>query len=90
MGQPGHGVPERVHLGPAEVAVLEVSLVAGLLAGSEGADSEEGRLAPGATVDDARAKLGYELFYILNRSLTFYFAVGLETLKVLVFRRGAR
>ena len=44
----------------------------------------------GATEDDARTKLGYELFYILHRSLTFYFTVLLETCKVLLFRRGAR
>lgn len=44
----------------------------------------------GATEEDARTKLGYELFYILNRSLTFYFTVLLETGKVILFRRGAR
>lgn len=48
------------------------------------------RYSYGATEEDARKKLGYELFYILNRSLTFYFAVLLETIKVLVFRRGSR
>jgi len=48
------------------------------------------RYTYGATEEDARIKLGYELFYILNRSLTFYFAVLLETVKVLVFRRGSR
>jgi exopolysaccharide biosynthesis polyprenyl glycosylphosphotransferase len=48
------------------------------------------RYSYGATEEDARKKLGYELFYILNRSLTFYFAVLLETIKVIVFRRGSR
>ncbi|MGH7162935.1 MAG: exopolysaccharide biosynthesis polyprenyl glycosylphosphotransferase [Planctomycetota bacterium] len=44
----------------------------------------------GASEDDAREKLTYDLFYIFNRSLTFYFAVLLETVKVLLFRRGSR
>ena len=44
----------------------------------------------GATDEDARRKLEYELFYIRNRSLTFYLAVLLETVKVLVFQRGSR
>ncbi|MGQ0613237.1 MAG: exopolysaccharide biosynthesis polyprenyl glycosylphosphotransferase [Planctomycetaceae bacterium] len=44
----------------------------------------------GSNDDDAREKLAYDLFYILNRSLTFYFAVLLETAKVVLFRRGAR
>jgi exopolysaccharide biosynthesis polyprenyl glycosylphosphotransferase len=42
----------------------------------------------GSTVDDAERKLEYELFYIANRSSAFYFAVLLETLKVILFRRG--
>jgi len=44
----------------------------------------------GSSEHDSREKLSYDLFYILNRSLTFYFAVLLETVKVLVFRRGSR
>ncbi|MHC4954184.1 MAG: exopolysaccharide biosynthesis polyprenyl glycosylphosphotransferase [Planctomycetota bacterium] len=44
----------------------------------------------GATDDDARRKLEYELFYLRNRSLTFYLAVLLETVKVLAFGRGSR
>ena len=48
------------------------------------------RYAYGANEEDARRKLGYELFYILNRSFTFYFTVLLETVKVLIFRRGGR
>jgi len=48
------------------------------------------RCAYGANVEDARRKLSYELFYIFNRSLTFYFTVLLETTKVLIFRRGGR
>ncbi len=48
------------------------------------------RYAYGSNDDDAREKLAFDLFYILNRSLTFYFAVLLETAKVVLFRRGAR
>ncbi|MHC4223584.1 MAG: sugar transferase, partial [Planctomycetota bacterium] len=44
----------------------------------------------GGSEEDARNKLGYELFFVLNRSLTFYFAVLLETLKVVLFQRGSR
>jgi len=44
----------------------------------------------GADEHDSREKLAYDLFYILNRSLTFYLAIVLETVKVLLFRRGAR
>ena len=44
----------------------------------------------GADDDDARNKLAYELFYILNRSAVFYFAVLLETIKVVLFQRGSR
>jgi exopolysaccharide biosynthesis polyprenyl glycosylphosphotransferase len=48
------------------------------------------RYAYAASDEDARQKLSYELFYILNRSLTFYFTILLETLKVIAFRRGGR
>jgi len=44
----------------------------------------------GATVDDAWRKLEYDVFYLRNRSLTFYVAVMLETVKVLLFQRGGR
>ena len=44
----------------------------------------------GSDDDDARNKLAYELFYILHRSPVFYFAVLLETIKVVLFRRGSR
>jgi exopolysaccharide biosynthesis polyprenyl glycosylphosphotransferase len=48
------------------------------------------RCAYAASEEDARRKLSYELFFTLNRSLTFYFAILLETVKVLIFRRGGR
>jgi len=44
----------------------------------------------GSDDDDARNKLAYELYYILHRSAVFYFAVLLETVKVVLFRRGSR
>ncbi|MEM8883560.1 MAG: exopolysaccharide biosynthesis polyprenyl glycosylphosphotransferase [Planctomycetota bacterium] len=44
----------------------------------------------GSNIGDARRKLEYELFYIVNRSLSFYLAVLLETVKVILFRRGSR
>jgi len=48
------------------------------------------RYAYGASEEDAQEKLSYELFYILNRSTTFYLTVLLETVKVILFRRGSR
>jgi lipopolysaccharide/colanic/teichoic acid biosynthesis glycosyltransferase len=44
----------------------------------------------GASEEDSREKLAYDLFYIRNRSLAFYFAVLIETTRVLFFRRGGR
>ena len=44
----------------------------------------------GSNIADAQRKLEYELFYIVNRSPTFYFAVLLETVKVVLFGRGSR
>jgi len=48
------------------------------------------RCSYGASEEDARMKLSYELFYVLNRSFTFYCTILLETVKVLIFRRGGR
>lgn len=48
------------------------------------------RYAYGSTDEDAREKLAYDLFYLLHRSVTFYFTVLLETAKVVLFRRGSR
>jgi lipopolysaccharide/colanic/teichoic acid biosynthesis glycosyltransferase len=42
----------------------------------------------GASEEDAREKLAYDLFYVLNRSLAFYFAILLETARVLILRRS--
>jgi exopolysaccharide biosynthesis polyprenyl glycosylphosphotransferase len=44
----------------------------------------------GSNIGDARRKLEYELFYIVNRSPVYYLAVILETVKVIVFRRGGQ
>ncbi|MCK6460081.1 MAG: sugar transferase [Planctomycetes bacterium] len=48
------------------------------------------RYAYAASDDDAKMKLSYELFYVLNRSLTFYLTILMETVKVLIFQRGGR
>lgn len=48
------------------------------------------RLAYGASADDARAKLEYDLFYVTRRSLWFDLAILLETAKVVLTGAGAR
>jgi sugar transferase (PEP-CTERM system associated) len=44
----------------------------------------------GASVDDAREKLKFDLFYVKNQGLMFDFMILLQTVEVVVFRRGAR
>lgn len=44
----------------------------------------------GASIEDARAKLEYDLFYIKNQSLTLDAIVLFETVKTIIFGRGAR
>lgn len=44
----------------------------------------------GASVEDAVEKLRFDLYYIKNLSLTFDFMIILETIQVVLFRRGAR
>jgi sugar transferase (PEP-CTERM system associated) len=44
----------------------------------------------GASVEDALEKLRYDLYYIKNLSLTFDMMIILETVKVVLFRRGGR
>jgi len=44
----------------------------------------------GATVEDARAKLSYDLYYIKHRSLAFDLMVLLATVRVILFQEGAR
>src|SRR4051794_8623473 len=44
----------------------------------------------GASIDDARQKLQYDLFYIKNQSLTLDFAILFETIKTIIFKKGAQ
>ncbi|MCE5312460.1 MAG: TIGR03013 family PEP-CTERM/XrtA system glycosyltransferase [Nitrospiraceae bacterium] len=44
----------------------------------------------GASVEDAIEKLRYDLYYIKNLSLMFDLGIMLETIKVMLFGRGAR
>lgn len=44
----------------------------------------------GASVEDAIEKLRYDLYYIKNISLPFDILIILETIKVVLFRRGSR
>lgn len=44
----------------------------------------------GASVEDARHKLQYDLYYVKNHTLFLDLVIMLETVKVVVFGRGAR
>lgn len=44
----------------------------------------------GASVNDAREKLKFDLFYVKNHGLFFDFMILLQTVEVVLFRRGAR
>lgn len=44
----------------------------------------------GASEEDAMEKLRYDLFYIKNLTLTFDVMIILETIKVVLYRKGAR
>jgi exopolysaccharide biosynthesis polyprenyl glycosylphosphotransferase len=44
----------------------------------------------GATVEDSRAKLEYDLFYIKNCSFSFDCLILFQTIKIVLFGRGAR
>lgn len=44
----------------------------------------------GASVEDAIEKLRYDLYYIKNLSMSFDLMIVLETIKVVLFRRGGR
>lgn len=48
------------------------------------------RYAYGASVDDAIEKLRYDLYYIKNQSLLFDLQILLQTIEVVLFRRGSR
>jgi exopolysaccharide biosynthesis polyprenyl glycosylphosphotransferase len=44
----------------------------------------------GASVEDARAKLSYDLYYVHHRSLLLDLLILLATVRVVLFQRGAR
>jgi sugar transferase (PEP-CTERM system associated) len=44
----------------------------------------------GASVSDAQEKLKFDLFYVKNQGLVFDFMILLQTVEVVLFRRGAR
>lgn len=44
----------------------------------------------GASIEDARQKLQYELYYIKNQSLTLDMMIVFETIKTVLFGRGGR
>ena len=44
----------------------------------------------GASVDDAVQKLSYDLYYVKNRSLLLDLLILLATIRVILFREGAR
>jgi sugar transferase (PEP-CTERM system associated) len=44
----------------------------------------------GASIEDARQKLQYDLYYIKNQSLALDAAILFETIKTILFSRGAR
>jgi lipopolysaccharide/colanic/teichoic acid biosynthesis glycosyltransferase len=44
----------------------------------------------GASVDDARDKLEYDLYYVKHRSLAFDVLILLRTVRVVLLREGAR
>ena len=44
----------------------------------------------GASVEDARMKLSYDLYYVRNRSLLLDFLILVATVRVILFQEGAR
>ena len=44
----------------------------------------------GATVEDSMRKLEYDLFYLQNMSMLFDFAIVVQTVRIVLFGRGAR
>lgn len=44
----------------------------------------------GASVDDAREKLAYDLYYVKNRGVLLDLVILLSTVRVILFREGAR
>jgi lipopolysaccharide/colanic/teichoic acid biosynthesis glycosyltransferase len=48
------------------------------------------RYTYGASVEDAIEKMQYDLYYVKHMSLVFDLVIALETIKIVVLRRGAR
>jgi sugar transferase (PEP-CTERM system associated) len=48
------------------------------------------RYAYGASVEDALEKMQYDLYYVKHLSLVFDMVIALETIKIVLLRRGAR
>jgi lipopolysaccharide/colanic/teichoic acid biosynthesis glycosyltransferase len=44
----------------------------------------------GASIEDARAKLSYDLYYVKNFSILFDLLIVLQTLRVVLWPSGAR
>ena len=44
----------------------------------------------GASVEDAREKLSYDLYYVKNRSLFLDLLILISTVRVILFQEGAR
>ena len=45
---------------------------------------------PGASVEDALEKMQYDLYYVKHMSLMFDIVIALETIKIVILRRGAK
>jgi sugar transferase (PEP-CTERM system associated) len=48
------------------------------------------RYAYGASVEDALEKMQYDLYYVKHMSMAFDLVIALETIKIVVLRRGGR
>jgi sugar transferase (PEP-CTERM system associated) len=48
------------------------------------------RYAYGASVEDSLEKMQYDLYYVKHLSLAFDLVIALETIKIVILRRGAR
>jgi lipopolysaccharide/colanic/teichoic acid biosynthesis glycosyltransferase len=44
----------------------------------------------GASVEDAKQKLSYDLYYVKNRSLFLDLLILISTVRVILFQEGAR
>ena len=44
----------------------------------------------GASVEDAREKLSYDLYYVKNRNMLLDLMILVATIRVILFREGAR